>query len=83
MNTGEGGFNTPSRYAIWYRINKLAYGTGWTGSREDFVAWNTAYRAAAPRLIKRKPDAGAPEKPHFGRPVVRFEQWTPDSEMVR
>ena len=26
MNDNRGGFNAPSRYAIWYRIHKLAYG---------------------------------------------------------
>ena len=48
---GGGSFNAPSRQAIWYRINKLAQGGQWTGTYEDFVAFDFAHPspAAAPR----------------------------------
>lgn len=61
MNDNTGGFNAPSRYAIWYRINKLAYGAEWTGTYEDFVTWDLAHRNAAP--ARRGSKSRAPEKP--------------------
>jgi len=55
MNNNTGGFNAPSRYAIWYRINKLAFGPDWQGTYEDFVAWDAINRtpAAAARRVSR------------------------------
>ena len=38
----NGGFNAPSREAIWYKLHKLAYGNSWQYDREAFVAWDTA-----------------------------------------
>ena len=45
MNDNMGGFNAPSRYTIWYRIHKLAYGSGWNGTYEDFAAYDAINRA--------------------------------------
>ena len=45
MNDNQGGFNAPSRYTIWYRIHKLAYGSGWNGTYEDFAAYDAINRA--------------------------------------
>lgn len=42
----SGSFNAPSRQAIWYRINKLAYGDSWEGTYEDFVAFDRVSRTA-------------------------------------
>lgn len=39
-----GAFNAPSRYAIWYRIHKLAYGKDWKGSYEDFATYDAVNR---------------------------------------
>lgn len=61
MRYNTGGFNAPSRYAIWYRINKLAYGAEWTGAYEDFVTWDLAHRNAAPARPASR--SRAPEKP--------------------
>ena len=47
MRYNTGGFNAPSRYAIWYRIGKLAYGENWEGSYEDFVAYDQVNRTPA------------------------------------
>ena len=47
MRYNTGGFNAPSRYAIWYRIGKLAYGESWKGSYEDFVAYDQVNRTPA------------------------------------
>ena len=45
MNDNQGGFNAPSRYTIWYRIHKLAYGKDWNGTFEDFAAYDAVNRA--------------------------------------
>ncbi|MCR5710702.1 MAG: leucine-rich repeat protein [Bacteroidales bacterium] len=44
MNDNQGGFNAPSRYTIWYRIHKLAYGSEWSGTYEDFAAYDAINR---------------------------------------
>ena len=44
MNTNTGGFNAPSREAIYYRIHKLAYGEDWTYDYESFVKWDAKNR---------------------------------------
>ena len=57
MNDNRGSFNAPSRYTIWYRIHKLAYGSSWNGSFEDFAAYDAVNRKAAPagRSLVEKP----------------------------
>jgi len=47
MRYNTGGFNAPSREAIWYRIHKLAYGDDWTYNYEDFVAYDAVNRPTA------------------------------------
>lgn len=44
MNDNTGGYNAPSREAIYYRIHKLAYGSSWTYSYESFVTWDAKNR---------------------------------------
>ena len=41
MRYNTGGFNAPSREAIWYRIHKLAYGDQWKYSFESFLDYDT------------------------------------------
>ncbi len=74
MKQSNYGFNAPSCYAIWYRINKLAYGDSWTGTREDFVTWDLAHRNAAPRRQAKAKEYEGATLPPLGRPVFRFEQ---------
>ena len=73
MNDNTGGFNAPSRYTIWYRIHKLAYGNGWNGTFEDFAAYDA---------VNRSSHAGAPrrnlvEKPRqaLSAPVMTGRTW--------
>lgn len=40
MHHRNGGFNAPSREAIYIRIHKLAYGSSWQYNYEEFVAWD-------------------------------------------
>ena len=47
MRYNEGGYNAPSREAIWYRIHKLAYGDSWEYDYEKFVEYDTINRKAS------------------------------------
>ncbi len=47
MRYNTGGFNAPSREAIYYRIHKLAYGEDWEYDYEDFVEWDAKNRKTA------------------------------------
>mgnify|MGYP002624378497 CR=1 FL=1 len=44
MRHNEGGFNVPSREAIWYRMHRLAYGSSWEYSYEDFAEYDAKNR---------------------------------------
>lgn len=48
MRDNTGGFNAPSREAIWYRLHKLAYGDSWTYNYEDFVKYDAVNRKTKP-----------------------------------
>ena len=62
MRYNEGGFNVPSREAIWYRMHRLAYGSSWEYSYEKFAAYDAKNRATkAPKARKAAlPPLGAP-----------------------
>lgn len=53
MRYNTGGFNAPSREAIWYRIHKLAYGEDWQYNYEDFVAYDAINRTPAAQTASR------------------------------
>ena len=48
MATNEGGFNAPSREAIFYRMHKLAFGREWEYDFETFVEYDAVNRRPAP-----------------------------------
>jgi hypothetical protein len=77
MNTADNGFNAPSRYAIWYRIGKLAYGSGWNGTYEDFVAWDTINRTSAAHTSRKTQRRNYVEKDFqpLAPPVVMRQSW--------
>lgn len=73
MRYNEGGFNAPSREAIYYRIHKLAHGSSWEYNFEDFVKYD------AVNLARSKSSATAPGS-HSGftptaGPVVYRYSW--------
>lgn len=74
MNDNRGGFNAPSRHTIWYRIHKLAYGSGWNGTFEDFAAYDAVNRKASPAGTARR---NLVEKPRLElpAPVVTGRTW--------
>ena len=75
MRYNTGGFNAPSREAIYYRIHKLAYGGSWSYDYERFVAWDALNRTGnAPILLRtpmREPKNFVPLHP----PVVVEQIW--------
>ncbi|MBQ8501297.1 MAG: hypothetical protein IJ494_03180 [Bacteroides sp.] len=46
MRYNTGGYNAPSREAIYYRINKLAYGEAWEYDYEKFVEYDAINRTS-------------------------------------
>lgn len=73
MRDNTGGFNAPSREAIYYRIHKLAYGSSWKYNFEDFVKYD-----AINRIKTKAPDAAAAERRGFtptAAPVVYQHSW--------
>ncbi len=53
MRYNTGGFNAPSREAIYYRIHKLAFGNDWQYNYEDFVAYDAINRTAAAKAHRK------------------------------
>ena len=74
MNDNTGGFNAPSRYTIWYRIHKLAYGSSWNGTYEDFAAYDAVNRAGTPAGAPRRNLVEKP-RPALSAPVVTGRTW--------
>lgn len=73
MRYNTGGFNAPSREAIYYRIHKLAYGDDWEYDYEDFVEYDAINRkaAASARAKSYKPSNYKPTHP----PVIMNKSW--------
>ena len=68
MRDNTGGFNAPSREAIYYRIHKLAYGDDWEYDYEKFVEYDAINRAAA---------ASAPQKRRANYVEKQYEPLAP------
>lgn len=73
MRYNTGGFNAPSREAIYYRIHKLAFGDDWEYDYEDFVEYDAINRkaAASARTKSYKPSNYKPTHP----PVIMNKSW--------
>ena len=76
MSYNTGGFNAPSREAIYYRIHKLAYGADWKYDYEEFVEWDAKNRktAAATRGVPYRLDIPEDFEP-LHPPVVMNTSW--------
>lgn len=85
MRYNTGGFNAPSRYAIWYRIGKLAYGENWEGSYEDFVTYDAVNRTPAAIQRRNAQRRNYVEKPlpQLPAPVVVGHSWREELEKGR
>ena len=71
MRYNYGGFNAPSREAIYYRIHKLAYGDSWQYNYEEFVKYDEINRKAAASARVYAPSTYKPTHP----PVVVNKSW--------
>lgn len=73
MRDNTGGFNAPSREAIYYRIHKLAYGESWTYDYEQFVTWDAINRNVT---TKAYAPWGYPEDfEPLAPPVINHKSW--------
>lgn len=74
MNDNTGGFNAPSREAIWYRMHKLAFGASWRYDYEDFVEYDSVnLRAGYPASMPVR-NVG-PCMPPLHSPVIIEKSW--------
>ena len=80
MNNNTGGFNAPSREAIWYRLHKLAHGPQWVYDYEDFVAYDVVNRTSASQAPPRN-YVTRPRPPHTP-PVIIPHDWREGMEHV-
>ena len=76
MRYNVGGFNAPSREAIYYRIHKLAYGSAWQYDYEEFVEWDAKNRVTSSAAYGIPYRLNVPEnfKP-LHPPVVVNKSW--------
>lgn len=77
MRYNNGAFNAPSRYAIWYRINKLAFGENWYGSYEDFVEYDAINRTSSTvsKRIQSRDNYVEKNLPALAPPVILGHSW--------
>lgn len=69
-----GRYNAPSRYTIWYRIHKLAFGDSWNGTYEDFVTYDAINRITSAGAPKRRNYVELPAQRQHA-PVVTGRTW--------
>ena len=74
MRYNTGGFNAPSREAIYYRIHKLAYGDSWQYDYEEFVEWDAKNRKTEASAAGLRSYVEKPMKP-TAPPVVLKKSW--------
>ncbi len=74
MNDNTGVFNAPSRYTIWQRIHKLAYGSSWNGTFEDFAAYDAVNRSSSPSGAPVRSWVSKPRQ-HLPAPVFTGRTW--------
>ena len=75
MRDNTGGFNAPSREAIWYRIHKLAYGEAWNYDYEAFVAYDSVNRKTAASTSSVRPSKVERTWMPTAPPVVIGRRW--------
>ena len=70
MRYNTGGFNAPSREAIYYRMHKLAYGEDWQYDYEKFVEYDAVNRNS----VKSR-SSYTKEMPPLHKPVIIKNSW--------
>lgn len=79
MVDNQGGFNAPSREAIYYRIHKLAYGPEWEYNYEDFVKWDQGAKNIHPTAT---PQSVSGKKTYEVREPLPSKPFNPDEWTV-
>ena len=74
MRYNTGGFNAPSREAIYYRIHKLAYGDSWEYDYEEFAEWDAKNRKTSATTRSAQSYKPANYKPTHA-PVIIKKSW--------
>ena len=69
MRYNEGGFNAPSREAIWLRMHRLAYGSNWEYSYEKFAEYDAKNRTT------KASRAGRASLPPLPTPKIVLSSW--------
>lgn len=75
MRYNTGGFNAPSREAIWYRAHKLAYGEGWEYDYEEFATYDAINRKTAVSAAAQRRHSLNRYLPPTHPPVVINHPW--------
>ena len=81
MRYNTGGYNAPSREAIWYRIHKLAYGADWEEDFEEFVSYDAVNRQTSSSTSSR-PSRVLRQTPPLHAPVVVGRRWNDPEPLV-
>lgn len=80
MRYNTGGYNAPSREAIYRRIQGISQGPGWKFDRETFVAQDVKNVTRKVMKEKRKCVAKIKEQPRHTPPVVIRRPWNAKDE---
>lgn len=77
MRHNIGGFNAPSREAIYYRIHKLAYGSQWDYYYEEFAEYDARNRKTTTKAggAVLRPDYVDKDFVPLAPPVVIRDNW--------
>ena len=86
MRFNTGGYNAPSREAIWYRAHKLAYGDSWEYDYEEFVKYDEKNRKTSSSASVSSGNTVTALMPPLHPPVVINRRWNeavPDAATAR
>ena len=75
MRYNTGGYNAPSREAIWYRAHKLAYGDSWEYDYEEFVKYDAKNRKTSSSASVSSGNTVSALMPPLHPPVVVYHRW--------
>ena len=73
MRHNEGGFNAPSREAIYNRIHKLAFGESWQFDYEEFVKYDAINRKSSASMATYGPSIE--NSIPLNEPIVVNKSW--------
>lgn len=69
------GFNVPSREAFYYKIHKLAYGSGWVFDRDAFINFDLSLKASQAPAQYRVKAFNNENVIHSAPPIIERKTW--------